>query len=157
MKYFSIKEFEHSDTAERYNIDNTVTDKTIKDNIVALVDNVLDPLRDRYGKPIMISSGYRSFELNKKIGGSRTSQHCKGQAADLYTNEGVKGLRELVRIIIDDNLKFDQLIFEHSGRGYWLHVSYTRTGVNRRQYMIYDNGTYTTYRPEEMRAIVCVK
>ena len=84
-KYFSIEELTFSKTAERLEIDNHPTDPEIRDNLMALIMKVLDPLRDAYGNPIYVNSGYRSPFLNSLIGGSASSQHLKGQAVDITT------------------------------------------------------------------------
>lgn len=94
-----------------------------------LVTNVLDPLRELYGRPIMVSSGFRSRDLNRAVGGAPSSQHMKGEAADIYTGskEENRKLFELIR----DNLPYDQLIDE---KGFsWVHVSYRDDGANRKQ------------------------
>jgi zinc D-Ala-D-Ala carboxypeptidase len=120
---FSLNELTKSDSAIRNGIDNTPTLRVI-DNLQALVDNVLQPLRDKFG-PIGITSGYRSPEVNKSIGGSATSDHCHGFAADFE----VLGMdnRELA-IYIRDNLKFKQLILEFYTPGVpdsgWVHCSF---------------------------------
>lgn len=127
MKYFTIEELTKSETAEEHGIDNTPT-KGAKEKLVALVDNVLDPLREMYGKPITVNSGYRGPMLNSCIGGAKTSQHCKGEAADITggNKEANKRLFELIR----ENLPFDQLINEYDYS--WVHVSYKSSG-NRKE------------------------
>lgn len=127
-KYFTISELCHSDTANARGIDNTPTED-VKANLEALIDNVLDPLREAYGKPIYINSGYRCSELNKAVGGVSNSQHMKGQAADIdvHDTEENKKLQEYIK----DNLEYDQAIFENNGA--WLHVSYKKDGGNRKQ------------------------
>lgn len=127
MKYFTIKELCRSNTATQYGIDNTPNDEVVG-NLTKLVDNVLDPLRERYGKPIIVNSGYRSPELNRKVGGARKSMHMDGMAADIDTNN-IQENRVLFDII-KNNLDFDQLIWEKGGS--WVHVSY-REGNNRHQ------------------------
>lgn len=82
MKYFTIKELSHSDTAVARGIDNTPTGEAVH-NLTELVENVLDPLREKYGKPIRVSSGYRSAVLNRSVNGATSSQHRLGQAADI--------------------------------------------------------------------------
>lgn len=130
MKYFSFQEFERSDTAVSIGIDNSIPDKA-KTNIAALVDNVLDPLREAWGKPIMVTSGYRCPELNGKIkNASRTSQHMKGEAADISVGSPVDN-RRLAQKLIDLKLPFDQLINEQDWQ--WVHVSYRRDGSNRHE------------------------
>lgn len=127
MKYFTIEELCRSDKARQMGINNTPKNDII-DSLSALVENVLDPARERIGKPIIVNSGYRCLELNKSVGGAPTSQHTKGEAADLTTGnrEENKWLFEIIR----DSLPFDQLINEHDFS--WVHVSY-RQGSNRKQ------------------------
>ncbi len=128
MKHFTMAELTNSDTARALHIDNT-PDATSADNLHTLVEMVLDPLRDAYGKPIYVNSGYRSPKLNKTIGGANRSQHMTGEAADITT--GTKEGNRRLFAYIRDNLPFDQLIDEY---GYsWVHVSYKRKGRNRRE------------------------
>lgn len=119
MKYFTLKELTRSATAEAKGIDNTPTPEVEK-NLTLLVENVLDPLREIYGKPITVNSGYRCPELNKAVGGSKTSDHVKGFAADI--TGGSKEENERIFNIIKHNFHFKQLIDE---KGFsWVHVSY---------------------------------
>lgn len=119
MKYFTLKELTRSATAEAKGIDNTPTPEVEK-NLKLLVDNVLDKLREIYGKPITVNSGYRCPELNKAVGGSKTSDHVKGFAADI--TGGSKEENERIFNIIKHNFHFKQLIDE---KGFsWVHVSY---------------------------------
>lgn len=157
MYFFKLEEFEHSETAERLGIDNRIKDNEVRNNIIVLVDELLDKVRGMYEKPIYISSGYRCPELNRAIGGVRTSQHCKGEAADLVVDAGDKGLRKLVAIILNNALQFDQLIWEEKNGRCWLHVSYRRTQPNRNLCMIYDGNEYTIYDPEFFYSIICDK
>lgn len=119
MKYFTIEELTRSATATTRGIDNTPTPE-IKANLERLVDKVLDPLREKYGKPITVNSGYRCPELNKAVGGSKTSDHVKGFAADL--TGGSKQENEKIFNIIRDNFAWTQLINERDFS--WVHVSY---------------------------------
>lgn len=119
MKYFDLTELTHSDTAIAKKIDNTPTEE-VKKNLENLVKYVLDPLREMYGKPIYVNSGYRSEALNKAVGGSKTSQHVLGMAADIDTRTR-KGNEELFDLIAK-NLSFDQLIDEKDYS--WIHVSF---------------------------------
>ena len=82
MKYFKLTELTHSITAKAHAIDNTPTAEAVK-NLELLVTHVLDPLRERWGVPIYINSGYRCPELNKKVGGAKNSYHLRGMAADI--------------------------------------------------------------------------
>lgn len=119
MKHFDFKELTHSDIAIAKKIDNTPTEE-VKKNLENLVKYVLDPLRDMYGKPIYVNSGYRSEALNKAVGGSNTSQHRLGMAADIDTHTR-EGNIELFNLIAK-NLSFDQLIDEKDYS--WIHVSF---------------------------------
>jgi len=132
---FSLAELIKSQTAERCNIDNN-PDKEHIVSLEKLCDNILQPVRDYFQKPVMISSGYRSPELSQKIGSSSRSQHCKGQAAD-FEIPGVSN-KELADFI-NDNLDFDQVILEfhdpneiNSG---WVHASYVGD-ANRSEYLL---------------------
>lgn len=128
MKYFTIEELCRSETARIRGIDNTPTEE-VRKNLMALVDNVLDPLREWYGKPIYVNSGYRCPALNKAVGGVANSQHLTGQAADIDVNDRAENRRLMKHI--EDSLDFDQLIWENGGA--WVHVSYRPDGRNRRQ------------------------
>lgn len=123
MKYFTIKELVKSSTAEAKGIDNTPTQE-VERNLTALVDNVLDPLREIYGKPITVNSGYRCPELNKAVGGSATSDHVKGFAADITCSN--KKENAILLDIIKNTFIFDQLIWEKGNDQYpdWVHVSF---------------------------------
>ena len=124
MKYFSITELTQSATAKRYGIDNTPSDD-IKKNLTLFIEKVLDPIREDWGGPIIISSGYRCPELNKAVGGVKTSGHQYGYCADLQVKGGMKKIRELANFIFewmkDHKMKFDELLWEHSGGVTWLH------------------------------------
>ena len=122
-KNFTWAEFTASDTAKRLGILNQITDWDVRDNIIALVENVLQPLRDAYGKPININSGYRCAELNKKVGGVATSQHTKGQAADCGCDDPLA----LAKLAIKKKITFDQMIVYPS----FVHFSYKKDGENR--------------------------
>lgn len=122
-KNFSLHELTKSEAAERRGIDNTPS-LTVIDNLQALVDNVLQPLRDKLG-PIVVTSGYRSPAVNVAVGGSPTSDHCLGMAADIEVLG--KDNKETAQWILE-NLKFTQLILEFYTDGLpdsgWVHVSY---------------------------------
>ena len=124
-KDFSWSEFEKSDTAKKYGILNVVSTFEVRDNIIALVENVLQPLRDAWGKPLTINSGYRCPKLNEKVGGVPTSQHVKGQAADVGCDDPLK----LARLVRDLGLEYDQMILYPN----FLHLSYRDDGENRMQ------------------------
>lgn len=120
MKYFSIEELCKSTTADQYKIKNNPT-KEVAENLTALVENILDPLREAWGKSITVNSGYRCPELNTRVKGSKTSQHCNGQAADLSVGSKSEN-KKLFELIQKLNLPFDQLIDEYNFS--WVHVSY---------------------------------
>lgn len=128
MKYFTIAELCRSNTADRLGINNRCRQEHVT-ALTALVDNVLDPLREWYGKPLTVSSGYRCPELNAAVKGSKTSQHMAGEAADIDT--GDRQQNKLLFEYIKKNMPFDQLIWEHGGD--WVHVSYRADGKNRNQ------------------------
>ena len=128
-KYFTLDELIHSDTADRLGIDNSPTSDAIQ-CIDDLVANVLDKLRSEWGRPIIVTSGYRCKELNAAVGGTHYSQHLKGQAADIVSDD-FEAFRRFVRRWCKDN-EFDQCIFEHGGCKEWVHISYVE-GRNRRQ------------------------
>lgn len=129
-KYFTIAEMVRSTTADRKGIDNRLPKQLIP-KVDALIDNVLDPLRETYGKPIKVNSGYRCEALNKAVGGSRTSSHMSGEAADIVGTPNTKEEnKKLFRMIQEMNLPFNQLINEMDYS--WIHVSY-REGNNRHQ------------------------
>ena len=122
MKYFTIKELCKSSTAIQKGINNTPNSEIVN-NLKQLVDYILDPLREQYGKPITVNSGYRCPALNKAVNGSKTSQHVKGLAADI-TAGSVKENKVIFQLIQELNLPFDQLIDEKKFS--WVHVSYTK-------------------------------
>ena len=128
MKHFTISELLKSDTALKHKLWNGAP-KEAEENLRALVDEVLDPLREAYGKPIRVTSGYRCPRLNNLVGGSPNSQHMRGEAADIQPVVGNESdLPELARILIA-NGKFDQLILYPT----FIHVSWKRLGWNRKQ------------------------
>lgn len=118
IKYFKLSEFINSATANRLGIDNTPSFEVV-DNLNRLAD-YLDNIREKFGKPILVSSGYRCPMLNKAVGGVVNSQHLKGLAADLVCSDIEKLLT-----IIRETKGFDQVITEHNkgSKSYWIHVS----------------------------------
>jgi len=127
---FSLSEFEYSDTAKKMGIDNSPTGIAIS-NITVLCVRLLQPLRDKIGKPMEVSSGYRCADLNKAVGGSTTSQHTKGQAADIK----VQGMtpKMLKDFILKTGLEFDQLITYKNKK--IVHISYA--GYHNRKQVLY--------------------
>jgi len=131
---FTLEELTKSETALRHDMDNTPGEAEIA-NLTALAQNVLQPVRDHFGKGVKVNSGFRHPEVNAKVGGSKTSDHCQGQAADIEI-PGVPNA-ELAEWI-KDNLEFRQLILEFYTPGVpdsgWVHVSYV-AGDNKKQVM----------------------
>ena len=129
-KYFNIKELSYSRIAEEKGINNT-PNSDAKRNLELLIDKCLDPIRQEYGKPITVSSGYRNYLVNQLVGGKATSQHLKGEAADIVG----KNDKETKRIfeIAKEQGSYDQLLFESNKKGsVWVHISYKAEG-NRKQ------------------------
>ena len=132
-KNFTLDELTASATAKQLHIINAPGVDEVC-NLCALVHNVLQPLRDAMGEAIKIGSGYRCHQLNKAVGGVSTSQHIKGEAADLCIDGDIeKGKRWFVWIM--EHCDFDQLIWEKNPKtgSYWVHVSYRSDGKNRKQ------------------------
>ena len=130
-KNISYNEAIHSETAKRRGIDNTPTDEHLG-NMMTVAEMIFQPLRAWVGGPIKINSFYRSPELNKAIGGSTKSQHCKGQAMDIDDVYGHKTNAEMY-MYIKENLDFDQMIWEFGTdeNPAWVHVSYVDADKNR--------------------------
>ena len=133
-KDFSYLEFEQSDKARELGINNAIESQAIKNAIKSLVDSVLQPLRDAWGKPLAINSGYRCKELNAAVGGVSTSQHTKGEAADVcpFGRNGhgdIKVITELARLAVKLDLPFDQMILYPS----FVHFSHKLKGEQRKQ------------------------
>jgi hypothetical protein len=144
----SLAEVTRSETAKRRGISNMPTPEHIE-NFKKLAANIFQPIREHFGKPILISSGYRSAELNKAIGGSLSSQHCSGEAIDIDM-DGTDITNAQIFNYIKDNLNFDQLINEHPKQGNpdWVHVSFAANRSQRKQILVAKkvNGK-TTYIP----------
>ena len=119
-KYFTINELIRSDTARRNGIDN-IPSQVVTLRLGQLIEKVLNPLRELWGAPIIITSGYRSTLLNDMVGGAKNSQHITGNAADLTTGSR-KDNRRLFEMVRSSNIPFDQLILENGGE--WIHISY---------------------------------
>ena len=133
MKYFRMKELCRSEKALSAGIDNT-PDEATEHNLTKLTEWVLDPLREWYGEPVIVTSGYRCPALNRLVGGAPASQHCRGEAADITALD--KRDNTLLFELIRKRLPFDQLIWEKGNgeRPDWIHVSYRESG-GRRQVM----------------------
>ena len=131
-KYISYLEATTSQTATRNKIDNTPTELELL-NMQLVAIRVFDVVRTHFAKPMRVSSFFRSLALNKAVGGSKTSQHVKGQAIDI---QGTNGLtNKQIFDYIKDNLDFDQLIWEFGTKSNpaWVHVSYVSKEKNRKQ------------------------
>ncbi len=143
MKYFTIEELCRSNTAKAKGIDNT-PNKEHKEHLVELIENILDPLREAWGSAIIVSSGYRSPALNKAVGGSSTSAHCRGYAADISPANGkMTEFKAFVKKWLKDK-NFDQYINEFKGKSQWVHVGYKNlNGNQRKQYLVFKGGKYS--------------
>ena len=130
-KHISSKEGVYSNTAIRRGIEN-IPNKEQLANMKSLADNIFEPLRQHVGGPIKINSFFRSPELNKAIGGSGKSQHCKGQAIDIDDTFGIMTNAEMYHWI-KNNLNFDQMIWEFGddNNPNWVHISYVSSKDNR--------------------------
>lgn len=124
-KDFSYREFERSKVADAKHICNVITSFEVRDSILALTENVLQPLRDAWGKPLKVNSGYRCKALNAAVGGVPTSQHVKGEAADIAAGDPVK----LARLAVKLGLSFDQMILYPT----FVHFSHRLNGEQRGQ------------------------
>ena len=131
-KNFTVAELSRSEAATRKGVDNTPPPEAVE-NLRALCEKVLQPLRDHMGKPMRVNSAYRGPEANKAVGGSKTSQHMTGEAADIEFDGFDNKL--LAQKIVDLKLPFDQLILEFYKPGDpnsgWVHVSHKRSGKQR--------------------------
>jgi hypothetical protein len=149
--YVSLAEVTKSDTAKRKGISNEPTPEHLE-NLKTICNEVFDKIREHFGVPIYISSGYRSEALNKAIGGSKTSDHNLGRALDLDQDGRGNGVTNMeVFEFIKDNLEFDQVIGEFQradGNFDWVHVGY-RKGANRKQILVAyrDAAGKTKYKP----------
>ena len=138
MKYFAMKEFECKDRCEM--------PSEVRANIVALVENVLDPARERLGMVITVNSGYRCPKHNLAVGGVKNSQHMKGEAADVRSVQGSGfTVQDLARVIVA-NGRWDQMILYPT----FVHVSWKRNGPNRREVL---KKTASGYQRVEARSI----
>lgn len=132
--HLSLLEVSKSNTASRKGIDNTPHGEHLN-NLISLAQNIFQPIRNHFGAPIFVSSGYRSEALNKAINGAKNSQHCKGQALDLDNDAVEYPTNKQIFDYIKENLNFDQLIWEFGTEENpsWVHVSYKDEVNNRGQ------------------------
>jgi hypothetical protein len=144
---FSLKEMTRSDAATRLGLNNTPDEKTI-DNLKTLCEKVLQPIRDHFGKTVTVTSGFRSSETNQAIGGSKSSDHVRGQAADIEI-AGVPNA-ELAQWIMD-NLDYTQLILEFYTQGIpdsgWVHVSFDPNNLKKQELTAVKVAGKTQYLP----------
>lgn len=146
-EHFTLEELSKSSTAMRLGISNT-PGKDIIANLKALCENILEPLRAAWGAPIIVSSGYRSPKVNKAVGGSSTSEHMTGHAADIRTvSDSPEDNRLLLKLLLSLNLPFRQLINEYpdkNGAPNWIHVSYNPGHPNQKSMLTCKGGKYIT-------------
>ena len=147
-KHFKLEEFTKSQIAARNSLKNIPGAGEVK-NLENICYEVLEPVRAKFSKPVMINSGFRSLEVNRKLGSSDSSQHTKGQAVDFEIG-GVHNLK--VAHWVKDNCDFDQLILEFyqpdlKNAG-WIHVSYNEKSTNRKQVLTFDGKSYENGLPE---------
>ena len=144
---FSLAEMVKSDTALRHDMDNTPGEAEIE-NLKRLCEQVLQPVRDHFGKGVKVNSGFRHPEVNAKVGGSKTSDHCKGQAADIEIPGVPNG--DLAQWITE-NLDFTQVILEFYTPGVpdsgWVHVSYDPQNLKKQALTAAKQNGKTVYLP----------
>jgi zinc D-Ala-D-Ala carboxypeptidase len=148
-KHISYKEGVYSTTALRRNISNNPNEEQLN-NMKLIAEKIFEPLRTWVGGPIKINSFFRGADLNKAIGGSTRSQHCKGQAMDIDDTFGYKTNAEMYHYI-KDNLDFDQMIWEFGddNNPNWVHISYVSHRPNRKKLTIaYKENGRTKYKHE---------
>jgi hypothetical protein len=140
MKYFSIKELCKSTVAAKKGIDNTPSYE-IQKRLEVLINECLDPIREKFNSPIMVSSGYRCPALNAAVGGEATSHHLTGFAADIDTSDNIR----LWDVITSGDFKWTQLINEYpdaNGEPSWIHISYDPNNLKCEK-LICKNNKYT--------------
>lgn len=145
MKHFTIAELTASDTARTRGIINTPSDYQ-RGNLTRLVELLLDPLREAWGSPIIVNSGFRNAKLNHAVGGSSTSAHLTGHAADIRPLDTVRmaEFKAFVRHwLATTRTPFDQYIDERTAASEWVHLARCNAhGLQRRQFLQYRNGKY---------------
>ncbi len=147
-KHFKLSEFTKSQIAARHGLKNLPGAGEIK-NLENVCYEILEPVRAKFEKPVLITSGFRSLEVNRILGSSDGSQHCKGQAVDFEIG-GIPNIK--VAYWIQANCDFDQLILEYYQPGVdqsgWVHVSYNQKGANRKKVLTFDGKTYEDGLPD---------
>jgi zinc D-Ala-D-Ala carboxypeptidase len=147
-KHLALAEVMRSETAKRKGISNMPTPEHIE-NFKKLAENVFEPIREHFGVPIRLSSGYRSAALNKAVGGASSSQHCKGEAIDIDM-DGTSITNKQLFDFVKANVNFDQMIWEFGtdANPAWVHVSYNSDGAQRKQILrAVKSGGTTKYLP----------
>lgn len=150
-KNFSLRELTESNTAIRHGIDNSPDAHQIS-SLAELVENVLQPLRDRIGHPIRVSSGFRNIETNRAIGGSSTSDHCRGCAVDVkLVIDGENKSEIIYHTLLAMDIPFKQLIWEFGdenldGTPQWVHIAFDKKNNKRQKLQAYKDGGKTKYR-----------
>ena len=147
-KHFTLEEMTKSQIAARNGLANIPGPGEVK-NLENVCYEILEPVRAKFGKPVLINSAFRALEVNRKLGSSDSSQHCKGQAVD-FEIAGVHNLK--VANWVKDNCDYDQLILEfyqpHIKNAGWIHVSYNEKGANRKIALTFDGKSYENGLPE---------
>ena len=147
-KHFKLSEFTKSQIAARHGLKNLPGAGEVK-NLENVCYEVLEPVRAKFEKPVLITSGFRSLEVNRILGSSDGSQHCKGQAVDFEIG-GIPNIK--VAYWIQANCDFDQLILEYYqpdvDQSGWVHVSYNEKGSNRKKVLTFDGKTYEDGLPD---------
>jgi len=141
--HFKLKEFERSQLAARFDIDNRVKSLNVFKNLQQLCENILEPVRNYYGVPFSPSSGYRCLDLNRRLGSSDNSQHIHGEAADI---EIPTVSNYELGVWIRDNCEYDTVLLEFYNENDvssgWVHVSYVGEESNRKRALIFDGKQY---------------
>jgi len=147
-KHFKLSEFTKSQIASRHGLKNLPGAGEVK-NLENVCYEILEPVRAKFEKPVLITSGFRSLEVNRILGSSDGSQHCKGQAVDFEIG-GIPNIK--VAYWIQANCDFDQLILEYYqpdvDQSGWVHVSYNEKGANRKKVLTFDGKTYEDGLPD---------
>lgn len=151
--HFSRAEFEHSDTAVARGIPNVMPDGVVA-AAAALCLNILEPIRAHFAAPVKLNSGYRCIALNRAIGSKDTSQHTRGEAADIEIPDGPSNA-DLAAWILAGPIDFDQMILEnhHAGqpRSGWVHISYSMSGRQRGQVLTMTMGSHGAVYTQGLR------
>lgn len=133
MKYFTIDEMVRSETARKLRINNSPSEK-IEFNLREFIETILDPLREDWGSPIYVNSGYRCPRLNSAVGGARYSGHMYGWCADLRVKGNIREFAEFIkRWMLKNGYSWDEIIFERSGSSEWVHFAWKGYGGRQRK------------------------